>query len=139
VRLGFVTEACSISKQGSRLLRWAAVEAVQKNHAGGDFKAAYRRIAERAAATSPRWPPAAKFSPSCITACATATSVSSPGPQEGDARARPAVQPADRHDPRPSRRHVIGHCWLRRIAPCSDPTTPVGARRRHDQAAERPA
>jgi hypothetical protein len=139
VRLGFVTEACSISKQGSRLLRWAAVEAVHKNHAGGDFKAAYRRIAERAAVISPRWPPAAKFSPSCITACATATSVTSPGPQEGDARARPAVQPADRHDPRPGRHHVIGHCWLRRIAPCWDPTTPVGARRRHDQAAERPA
>ena len=37
----------SISKQGSRLLRWAAVEAVSKNHAGGDIKAAYRRIAER--------------------------------------------------------------------------------------------
>jgi len=37
----------SISKQGSRLLRWAAVEAVQKNHAGGDFKDTYRRIAER--------------------------------------------------------------------------------------------
>jgi len=37
----------SISKQGSRLLGWAAVEAVQKNHAGGDFKACYRRIAER--------------------------------------------------------------------------------------------
>jgi transposase len=37
----------AISKQGSRLLRWAAVEAVQKNHAGGDFKAVYRRIAER--------------------------------------------------------------------------------------------
>ena len=37
----------SISKQGSRLLRWAAVEAVQKNHAGGEFKSAYRRIAER--------------------------------------------------------------------------------------------
>jgi transposase len=36
----------SISKQGSRLLRWAAVGAVQKNHAGGDFKAAYRCIAE---------------------------------------------------------------------------------------------
>jgi len=28
----------SISKQGSRLLRWAAVEAASKNHAGGDFK-----------------------------------------------------------------------------------------------------
>jgi transposase len=37
----------SITKQGSRLLRWAAVEAVSKNHAGGDIKAAYRRIAER--------------------------------------------------------------------------------------------
>ena len=37
----------SITKQGSRLLRWAAVEAVSKNHAGGDIKAAYRRIALR--------------------------------------------------------------------------------------------
>ena len=37
----------SISKQGSRLLRWAAVEAASKNHAGGDFKVFYRRIAER--------------------------------------------------------------------------------------------
>ena len=37
----------SISKQGSRLLRWAAVEAASKNHAGGDFKAFYRRVAER--------------------------------------------------------------------------------------------
>jgi transposase len=37
----------AISKQGSRLLRWAAIEAVQKNHAGGDFKDAYRRISER--------------------------------------------------------------------------------------------
>jgi transposase len=37
----------SISKQGSRLLRWAAVEAASKNHAGGDFKDAYARIAAR--------------------------------------------------------------------------------------------
>jgi transposase len=37
----------SISKQGSGLLRWAAVEAVSKNHLGGDFKVAYRRIAQR--------------------------------------------------------------------------------------------
>jgi transposase len=36
-----------ISKQGSRLLRWAAVEAASKNHAGGDFKVAYQRIAQR--------------------------------------------------------------------------------------------
>ena len=37
----------SISKQGSKLLRWAAVEAAAKNHAGGDFKNTYRRIALR--------------------------------------------------------------------------------------------
>ena len=37
----------SISKQGSRLLRWAAVEAASKNHAGGDFREAYTRIAAR--------------------------------------------------------------------------------------------
>ncbi len=37
----------SITKQGSRLVRWAAVEAVSKNHAGGDIKTAYARIAAR--------------------------------------------------------------------------------------------
>jgi transposase len=37
----------AISKQGSRLLRWAAVEAVSKNHLKGVFKDSYRRIAER--------------------------------------------------------------------------------------------
>ena len=37
----------SITKQGSRLVRWAAVEAVSKNHAGGDIKTAYHRIAAR--------------------------------------------------------------------------------------------
>jgi transposase len=37
----------SITKQGSRLVRWAAVEAVSKNHAGGDIKVAYQRIAAR--------------------------------------------------------------------------------------------
>jgi transposase len=36
-----------ISKQGSRHVRWAAVEAVSKNHGGDTIKAHYRRIAER--------------------------------------------------------------------------------------------
>jgi transposase len=36
-----------ISKQGSRYVRWAAVEAVSKNHGGGKIKADYRRISER--------------------------------------------------------------------------------------------
>jgi len=37
----------SITKQGSRLLRWAAVEAVSKNHGDNKIKNDYRRIAER--------------------------------------------------------------------------------------------
>jgi transposase len=36
-----------ISKQGSRHVRWAAVDAVSKNHGGGKIKADYRRISER--------------------------------------------------------------------------------------------
>ncbi len=36
-----------ITKQGSRHVRWAAVEAVSKNHGGDKIKADYRRIAER--------------------------------------------------------------------------------------------
>jgi transposase len=36
-----------ISKQGSRHVRWAAVEAVSKNRGDGKIKADYRRIAER--------------------------------------------------------------------------------------------
>lgn len=37
----------SITKQGSRLLRWAATEAISKNHGDGKIKADYRRIAAR--------------------------------------------------------------------------------------------
>jgi transposase len=37
----------SITKQGSRLIRWAAIEAVSKNHGDDIIKSAYRRIAER--------------------------------------------------------------------------------------------
>jgi transposase len=37
----------SITKQGSRLLRWAAVEAVSKNHGHNKIRNDYRRIAER--------------------------------------------------------------------------------------------
>ena len=37
----------SITKQGSRLVRWAAVEAISRNHGGDKIKADYSRIAER--------------------------------------------------------------------------------------------
>jgi transposase len=36
-----------VTKQGSRLVRWAAIEAVSKNHAKGRLRADYGRIAER--------------------------------------------------------------------------------------------
>jgi len=39
----------SITKQGSRLLRCAAAEAISKNHAGGEIKDAHKRIAARRA------------------------------------------------------------------------------------------
>src|SRR5205085_6959670 len=37
----------SITKQGSRMVRWEAVEAISRNHGGDKIKADYRRIAER--------------------------------------------------------------------------------------------
>jgi hypothetical protein len=37
-----------VTKQGSRLLRWAAVEAISANHGGSRLQADYHRIAERA-------------------------------------------------------------------------------------------
>src|SRR3954447_20022086 len=37
----------SITKQGSRLLRWAAIEAVSKNHGGDVIKDFHRQVAER--------------------------------------------------------------------------------------------
>jgi transposase len=36
-----------ITKQGSRLVRGAAVEAISRNHGGDKIKSDYRRIAER--------------------------------------------------------------------------------------------
>ncbi|HEX6299665.1 MAG TPA: transposase [Acidimicrobiia bacterium] len=37
----------SITKQGSGLVRWAAVEAISKNHGDDRIKTHYRRVAER--------------------------------------------------------------------------------------------
>ena len=37
----------SITKQGSKMVRWAAIEAISRNHGGDKIKADYRRISER--------------------------------------------------------------------------------------------
>ena len=36
-----------ITKQGSELVRWAAVEAISRQHGGSHLRAGYQRIAER--------------------------------------------------------------------------------------------
>ena len=36
-----------VTKQGSKLVRWAAIEAISKNHAGTRLRADYQRLAER--------------------------------------------------------------------------------------------
>lgn len=36
-----------ITKQGPVLVRWAAVEAISKNHGGPHLQAFYRQVAER--------------------------------------------------------------------------------------------
>jgi transposase len=50
-----------ISKQGSVLVRWAAVEAVARYHGGSPIAAAYRRIAERRGNKIARVAPATKL------------------------------------------------------------------------------
>ena len=84
----------SITKQGSALVRWAAIEAVQKLPADGGWLVANRaRLTERRAATSPPWPPPASCSPWSTTACATGTSTpcTRPRPRREQARMRPGA------------------------------------------------
>ncbi len=42
----------SITKQGSRLVRWAAVEAVQRAASSGPIRSTYERIVERRGGTA---------------------------------------------------------------------------------------
>jgi transposase len=66
-----------VTKQGSRMLRWAVCEAVQRQPAGpgrGRSRTASSHGAAGKPATPPRSPPPANCSPWSSTACATATS-----------------------------------------------------------------
>jgi hypothetical protein len=44
---GLLPAAGTTDKQGSKLVRWAAVEAVSRYHGTASIKSAYRRISER--------------------------------------------------------------------------------------------
>jgi Transposase IS116/IS110/IS902 family len=66
-----------LTKQGSKLVRWAAIEAVS-NGRGPKFKQDFQRLAERRPRTwpEPRWP--ANFSSWSITPCVTGRSAAWP-------------------------------------------------------------
>ena len=87
-------------QQGSRRSRWAAVEAVSKNHGHNKIKNDYRRIAERRAQHRPRRRGVQNFSPSSTTGCATARLRPALSARQGDARTQPADRLVYRHDPR---------------------------------------
>ena len=112
----------SITKQGSRLLRWAAVEAVSKNHGHNKIKNDYRRIAERRGRNIARVAAARRLAHPRVL---RATRRRDPLPRATRRQVEPTrTQPADRLGKRrdPSgRQYVIEHCWLRRTAPCWDP------------------
>jgi len=66
-----------ITKQGSKLVRWAAIEAVQRHQTTAKIAADKDRIEARRAKTSPRLPRHANCSRWSTTGCATAISARS--------------------------------------------------------------
>jgi hypothetical protein len=68
-----------ITKQGSTLVRWAAIEAVARYHGGAPIAAAFTRIATRRGVMIARVARPGNCSASSSTGCATARSAASPG------------------------------------------------------------
>jgi len=60
-----------LTKQGSRLVRWAVIEGTVRYHGGGKLAGDYRQIAERRGKNKPPSRSLAKCSCSSTTACAT--------------------------------------------------------------------
>ena len=87
----------SITKQGSGLVRWAAIEAVGNYRAKGNEKlrADYRRIAERRGKYKARVAVARSSSPSCSTRCETEKSDASPLRPQRDSRPRTDASPTN--------------------------------------------
>jgi Transposase IS116/IS110/IS902 family len=107
----------SITKQGSKLVRWAAIEAVQKLGTDAGWLVSNGPGSPNAAAvTSPPSRSPASCSHWSTTACATGTSAPSPRRwwQREQARTRPGARPFRRSDPRPGGV----------IAPLIDPARP---------------
>ena len=105
-----------ITKQGSRVLRWAVIEAVQRTPAGTRYASSRTPSSPAAArrrATSPRSPRPASCSPASSTRCATGTS--DPWPPAPRQRSRQGEQA------RPRAARDRPHVWPppRAAWPCS--------------------
>ena len=75
-----------ITKQGSRLVRWAAIEAVACYHGGDAFTESSTPSPSGVERHEPTWPLPAKFSRSSTTASETARFAVSRAPRRRDAR-----------------------------------------------------
>ena len=86
-----------VTKQGSRMLRWAVTEAIQRQPAGSRprrSRTPSSPAAARRQRTSPRSPPPASCSPWSTTACATGASAAWPAAAAGRMTARgPGARP----------------------------------------------
>jgi transposase len=78
----------AITKQGSRLVRWALIEAISRYHGGPVLSAKYRAIAERRGINKARVAIARKSSRSSTTGFETARSAASRPRQQQRERAR---------------------------------------------------
>ena len=89
-----------ISKQGSRLLRWALIEAISCYHGGEILSSKYYKIAKRRGTNKARVAVAARSSRSPTTGCGTARSaVSHPKRRPRETRTRPCRELDERHEP----------------------------------------
>jgi hypothetical protein len=93
----------SITKQGSRLVRWALIEAVSRYHGGPGLAAGFRRIAERRGTNKARVAVARKVLTLVYYGLRRRDPLPHPGPG-GVRLGHDQTRARDRHDPRLGRR-----------------------------------
>ena len=108
-----------ITKQGSKLVRWAAVEAIQRYPTTSKIALDRTRIESAAARTSPRSPRHANCSPWSTTGCATDISARSTVPGRREHPGRNTRAAAALSDPLPGVvANLIDPACCHRTAPC---------------------
>ena len=109
-----------ITKQGSKLVRWAAVEAIQRHPTTAKIALDHTGSKPAAARTSPRSPRHANCSPWSTTGCATDTSARSTAPGRREHSGRNPRAAAHLSDPRTIGvvARLIDPACCHRTAPC---------------------